>query len=143
MLAGGEPAQPPQQLSTRLSESRGGQGPARSSLGGPGWPSHRGGGPSPHCPPSSSKSSPGGRSWQSRKPSDFWARERADVAAAIAALFPHHSRFSYFQQKTVLDLDFPEPDYHKPERPSELDFSSGQNKRQGFVFNHNWNLNKF
>jgi len=37
----------------------------------------------------------------------------------------------------------PEPDYHKPERPSELDFSSGQNKRQGFVFNHNWNLNKF
>jgi len=36
----------------------------------------------------------------------------------------------------------PEPDYHKPERPSELDFSR-QNKRQGFVFNHNWNLNKF
>ena len=48
-----------------------------------------------------------------------------------------------FPAKTVLDLDFPEPDYHKPERPSELDFSSGQNKRQGFVFNHNWNLNKF
>jgi len=36
----------------------------------------------------------------------------------------------------------PEPEYHKPERPSELDFSR-QNKRQGFVFNHNWNLNKF
>merc|ERR1712038_2191309 len=73
---GGEPAQPPQQLSTRLSESRGGQGLARPSLGGPGWPSHRG----------------GGGSWQSRKPSDFWARERADLAAAIAALLPHHSR---------------------------------------------------
>merc|ERR1712107_825851 len=100
-----------QQLSTGLSESRGGQGPARSSLGGPGWPSHRG----------------GGGPWQSRKPSDFWARERADVAATIAALLPHT----------------PEPDYHKPERPSELDFSNGQNKRQGFVFDHNWNLNKF
>jgi len=36
----------------------------------------------------------------------------------------------------------PEPEYHKPERPNELDFSR-QNKRQGFVFNHNWNLNKF
>jgi len=36
----------------------------------------------------------------------------------------------------------PEPEYHKPERPNDLDFS-GQNKRQGFVFNHNWNLNKF
>ena len=35
-----------------------------------------------------------------------------------------------------------EPEYHKPERPNDLDFS-GQNKRQGFVFNHNWNLNKF
>jgi len=36
----------------------------------------------------------------------------------------------------------PEADYHKPERPSELNFTS-QNKRQGFVFNNHWNLNKF
>jgi len=32
-------------------------------------------------------------------------------------------------------------DFHKPERPSDLSFSS-HNKRQGFVFNNNWNLNK-
>lgn len=32
-------------------------------------------------------------------------------------------------------------EYHKPERPNELNFSS-QSKRQGFVFNNNWNLNK-
>merc|ERR1712107_307045 len=74
-----------QQLSTGLSESRGGQGPARSSLGGPGWPSHRG----------------GGGPWQSRKPSDFWARERADVAATIAALLPHYSRARLPQARTT------------------------------------------
>lgn len=38
-------------------------------------------------------------------------------------------------------LSKPEPEYHKPERPSELNFNS-QSRRQGFVFNNNWNLNK-
>jgi hypothetical protein len=33
----------------------------------------------------------------------------------------------------------PAPEYHKPERPSDLSFSN-QSRRQGFVFNQNWNL---
>lgn len=34
----------------------------------------------------------------------------------------------------------PDTQYHKPERPNDLNFSS-QSQRQGFVFNNNWNLN--
>jgi len=35
----------------------------------------------------------------------------------------------------------PDTEYHKPERPNDLSFSN-QSRRQGFVFNNNWNLNK-
>jgi hypothetical protein len=29
------------------------------------------------------------------------------------------------------------------ERPNELSFTNGGNRKQGFVFNNNWNMNKF
>lgn len=34
-------------------------------------------------------------------------------------------------------------DPERRERPNDLNFNNGQNRKQGFVFNNNWNMNKF
>jgi len=34
-------------------------------------------------------------------------------------------------------------DQERRERPNDLNFNNGQNRKQGFVFNNNWNMNKF
>ena len=106
---------------------------------------------------------PGWGTRKSWKPADLWKRKCPHLPTTIPTLLPYHPRFCHcasifttflvyadheevfewrYEEENIWMLIISEPEYHKPERPSELDFSR-QNKRQGFVFNHNWNLNKF